>query len=34
MGGSAARRTEADDLDGEDVVANFRCPVRTLFADL
>jgi Uma2 family endonuclease len=32
--GSAAGRAEADDLDGEDVLPGFRCPLRSLFADL
>jgi Uma2 family endonuclease len=32
--GTAARLTETQELSGEDVVAGFTCPLRTLFADL
>jgi Uma2 family endonuclease len=32
--GTAARLTEVQELSGEDVVAGFTCPLRTLFADL
>jgi Uma2 family endonuclease len=32
--GTAARLTEAQELNGESVLPGFTCPVRTLFADL
>lgn len=32
--GTAARLTEAQELSGEDVIPDFTCPIRTLFADL
>jgi Uma2 family endonuclease len=32
--GSGVRLTESHELSGEDVLPDFTCPVRTLFADL